>query len=555
MAVLREMAIDAVEALVEVDRLEVHGLAELLRVVVGDHLSVLVEERALAVALEDRAEVPAVAVVVGELRVLELGVELRDVLQERGVAPAPANRRLLGIAVEDAPSLVVRRVLLLRGPHGGRIRLVVPHDRAVEAVHEHVGLVHVADHALRGRDRARELVPYRVPGLRFHDRRIGGGALPLVAEARVDPGMPLVAIVRVDRVAGAAARRAVIARLLARAEEPEMRVVQPRLGDVDDRNGDAAAGSRAAVALADVGTARLVELLQRPGVVGKPHLGKLRADHAPASLEHAEDVCRRDGLPRRHRRERRQDALLRHERVGDDGVHDRGAAAIGRIGFAEDVALVGQDAVVVRRAAPEHRRGRHEAALARLDDREVAGAARLARHPQVSRVDEPHELRALAVEQRIGALGRCAGRPVPRLLVARHDVRATQRREITHVRALRALGLVHARLAPVAVRAAEDHAGVLVHGVAVGRGVAARAALTLRLRLLHRLLLGRRRRRGVKRKHRGHREAQRTQRNLKASPQCIRAHRQQLAKIHHFDLLFLCVLCASLCPLCFSFSP
>ena len=53
-------------------------------------LSVRVEQRALAVALEDGAEVPAVAVVVGELRVLELRVELHTSFRKLTVAPVAA---------------------------------------------------------------------------------------------------------------------------------------------------------------------------------------------------------------------------------------------------------------------------------------------------------------------------------------------------------------------------------------------------------------------------------------------------------------------------------
>ena len=71
-AVLLEVAVDAVHALVEVDVLQVDGLLELVGIVEGDCLVVLVEQVALAVVLEDGAEDPAVAVVVGELRVLEL---------------------------------------------------------------------------------------------------------------------------------------------------------------------------------------------------------------------------------------------------------------------------------------------------------------------------------------------------------------------------------------------------------------------------------------------------------------------------------------------------
>src|SRR5688572_12766251 len=87
--VLVEMAVDALHAALEVNVLEVNGLAELLRVVVRNDLVVGVEQLAFAIALVDRPENPAVAVEVGELRVLELRVELgsADVLEELDVRP------------------------------------------------------------------------------------------------------------------------------------------------------------------------------------------------------------------------------------------------------------------------------------------------------------------------------------------------------------------------------------------------------------------------------------------------------------------------------------
>ncbi len=47
------------------------------------------------------------------------------------------------------------------------------------------------------------------------------------------------------------------------------------------------------------------------------------------------------------------------------------------------------------------RRRRHQAALGRLDDGEMAGAAGLARDAVIGRIDEADELRRLAVEQRV----------------------------------------------------------------------------------------------------------------------------------------------------------
>src|SRR6185369_15157505 len=102
----------------------------------------------------------------------------------------------------------------------------------------------------------------------------GRGGAP-VPEPRVDPRMLLVAIVRVHRVAGAASRGAIVAGLLVGAEEPQVRVVEARLGDVDDRHRDEASGRRPAIGLAKVGAPRLVELLQRAGGIWQAHLGKL----------------------------------------------------------------------------------------------------------------------------------------------------------------------------------------------------------------------------------------------------------------------------------------
>ncbi len=441
------------------------------------------------------------AVVVGELRVLELRVQARDVLQEFRVAPLAADRRLLGIALENLPRLVVRGVLLLLRPHVRGVRLVVPHDRAVVGVHEHVGLVHVADHALRRGDGARELVADRVAGAPPGDGRVLRRLLSRVPVLRVDARMLLVAVVGVHRVAGAAARGPVVAGLLVGAEEPQVRVVQARLGDVDHRHRDAASRAGAAVGLLEVGPARLVQALQDAGVVGQADLGEERGNHAPAALEDPEDVGRRNRLPRRQRRDARQDSLRDEEVGGLHRVHERGADALARVGLAEDVALVREDPVVVGRPAPEHGRGRHEAALGGLDDREVAGAAGLAGDAQVARIDEADVLGRLAVQERVAALGVRARGPLPSQGVARQHVGPGERFLVGGVLALGSAGLLDRRVASVAVRAAELHRGVLVHRVAVRRGVAAHAPVALRPGLAGRLALRRRRVGDVRARH------------------------------------------------------
>ena len=404
--ILAEVTIRAMHADVEMDRGQVHGLLgirriEFFRIGVGDRVVVLVEQGAFAVALEYRAEIPAVAVIVGKLRVLQSRVEFRNVLQKFGIAPLPAHRSALGVAVEDAPPFCVRRVTLLLRPHRRRVGLVVPHRHAVETVDEYVRLVHVANHALRRRNRARELVLQRVTGAVLRDSRVRSDRFAFVAVFRVDPGAQRIAVVGVDHVAAGATGRAIVARLLVGAEEPHERIVQARLRDVDERHRNASACAGTAVGLLDIGTPRLLEQLQLAGAVRYPDFGKLAADNATAALEHTEDVARRNCFPRRQRIQLRQHALACKPIIRLDRIHDGGGLAGPRIGLAEHAVLERQYAVVVRRAVPQHCAGRHQAALRGLNHRQVAGPAGLARDPVVGRIDKPHERRIFTIQQRV----------------------------------------------------------------------------------------------------------------------------------------------------------
>jgi len=59
---------------------------------VSCHIAVGGQQIAAPVALEDAAEVPAVAVIVGELRVLVAVVDVIDVAQELDIGPEAARR-------------------------------------------------------------------------------------------------------------------------------------------------------------------------------------------------------------------------------------------------------------------------------------------------------------------------------------------------------------------------------------------------------------------------------------------------------------------------------
>src|SRR5882762_3191339 len=91
------------------------------------------------------------------------------------------------------------------------------------------------------------------------NRWIGADAPALVPVACIGTGVRGLAIVGVDDMAGAAAGGTVVTRLVVRAEEPHQRIVEARLGQVDQRHRDAPAGAGSAVRRADVGAARLVK--------------------------------------------------------------------------------------------------------------------------------------------------------------------------------------------------------------------------------------------------------------------------------------------------------
>ncbi len=234
--------------------------------------------------------------------------------------------------------------------------------------------------------------------------------------------MPRITIVRIDYMTGRAARRAIVARLVVGAEEPGERVIEPRLVDVDQRHGDARTGTGATIRLTDVGSARFLETLDLPDDVGHARLRKQVGDIPAAFLEDSEDIPRLDGAPGRQREQGRQDAILFGVLGADSLTCDLCGFAVSRITLAEDVVLERQDAVVVRRTAPQHRTRCHQAADVGIDDRLVARAAGLACDTVIRRVDESNELRALAVQQRIGLLRVCARRVMPGLRIPRLHV-------------------------------------------------------------------------------------------------------------------------------------
>ena len=161
--VLCEVAIGALHALFGVDIHQVHRLAgigpglhkfaftaaaPLFRIVWIDQRPLRIEQIARPVAFEHRAEVPAVAVIIGELGVLEFRVEIVDVAQEIDVTPQAARRRRFGVAFVDRPqlrgigvALVLEQAVVFRIAHPWRARGAVfgarPHQRRVSLIVPH----------------------------------------------------------------------------------------------------------------------------------------------------------------------------------------------------------------------------------------------------------------------------------------------------------------------------------------------------------------------------------------------------------------------------------
>ena len=256
-----------------------------------------------------------------------------------------------------------------------------------------------------------------------------------------------------------------------------------------------------AVGLADFGPTGLLQLLQLAVGVGQADLGELGADGAAAPLEHPEDVGRRRHLPGGEGRERRQVAprrlLGRHRTdrlAGAPRREDFRRLAGPGVGLAQDVVLVGQDAVVVAGASEQHGVGGHDRALAGVHHVQVAGPAGVACRAVVRRVLEPDELGALLVQQGVGLLGVGRARIAPGLGVERQDVRPVAGLGVGLGLGVQPLAHVHRGVAAVAVGAAENHVSLRVHGHAVHLGVAAHAAGALRVRLFLGLGLRSRRR-------------------------------------------------------------
>ena len=122
--------------------------------------------------------------------------------------------------------------------------------------------------------------------------------------------MSWVTVIRVNNMTGRTAGRAIVARLIVGAQKPGQRIVEPRLVDINKRNGDSCARARAAIRLPNIGSARFFKPLDLTETVGNAGFGEQGQYVASATLEYPKNVAGLDRLPGRKRFERRQNTVL-----------------------------------------------------------------------------------------------------------------------------------------------------------------------------------------------------------------------------------------------------
>src|ERR1051325_6867705 len=133
-------------------RTRLHRLLQLLIGHISYDVPLVIQQIPFPVTLEHRAEIPPVPMVVGKLCMFELTVELTHLCEKFWIRPLPSNGCLFRISIENLPFLFLSWVLLLLRPHRFAIGLVIPHCVTQIAIHEDVGLMHMARHALACRN-------------------------------------------------------------------------------------------------------------------------------------------------------------------------------------------------------------------------------------------------------------------------------------------------------------------------------------------------------------------------------------------------------------------
>src|SRR6266567_963170 len=274
---------------------KVYGFAKTVGIVESNLLSVFIQPIPFAVVIEDRAKNPAMSMEVSELRGLQLLVEFRtaNILEELFLSPESAHRRRFRIAKERLVALVFAGVALLLRVHFVSIDFVVPPGKPeISGDHVRAGM-NVADHALTGRDGARESVFDGMGGFVFGNGGIARSAYSGVAEARVSPRVCRIAIVRINHMASRAATPTIVAGMVVGAGERHDGIEQACFLQAEKNRIGAQPGAKAAF------TQLVVRLAGIFFAIGIADLGFL----APAAFEHAQHIPGLGSFPAKKRLE------------------------------------------------------------------------------------------------------------------------------------------------------------------------------------------------------------------------------------------------------------
>ena len=248
--VLTEVAINALHSLLEVNVGEMNGFAETLGIIEADLPAFFVQPIAFAIVRVNAPVNPAVAVEIGELRGLKLFIKFRaaSLFEKFFVAPQAASGGSFGIFPRRLVALFIRGIFLLRRIHLLAVNFVVPpRDAEIGGEHVRAGM-HVADHALARRNRAREDVLNGMAGLQFVDGRIGSGAGAGVAEGRISGGMRGIAVIRVNHVTRRTSAGAIIAGMIVGTRQRHHGIDEARFLQAEKNRIGAKLGAEAAVA-------------------------------------------------------------------------------------------------------------------------------------------------------------------------------------------------------------------------------------------------------------------------------------------------------------------
>src|SRR6185503_3385491 len=127
-------------------------------------------------------------------------------LQKLEVGPQPAQTRTFRISIQFLLFFILTRIALLRGIQLAGVALVVP-PREAHVTRDHVrARMHMANHALRARNLARELVFDWMTRLVFRNTRISRLRTSEIAGLLVESRVRWIAIVCIDDVTGRTTR-------------------------------------------------------------------------------------------------------------------------------------------------------------------------------------------------------------------------------------------------------------------------------------------------------------------------------------------------------------